>query len=92
MQKYSPIGDGEPNMREDSENGSFYWCSDVHDRIRGLEEQLADANVDVVEHRRTIDELRAALLSCVAVLGMQRDFHKVASDAIAEANKALSVK
>jgi hypothetical protein len=38
---------------------------------------------------RRIDEMRAALASCVAVLGMQRDLHKVASDAIAEANKAL---
>lgn len=40
---------------------------------------------------KRIDVLRAALLSCVTVVSMQRDFHKVASDAIAEANKALMV-
>jgi hypothetical protein len=43
----------------------------------------------VTEVDARIDALRAALLSCVAVLGMQRDFHKVASEAIAEANRAL---
>jgi hypothetical protein len=45
MQKYSPISDDTPNMREDSEHGSFYWCEDVDKRIEVLERALKSAGV-----------------------------------------------
>jgi len=40
MQKYSPIDNSTPNMQEDSENGSFYWCADADKRIEELERAL----------------------------------------------------
>lgn len=43
MQKYSPISDDEPNMREDSEGGTYYWCGDADVRIAELENALREA-------------------------------------------------
>ena len=40
MQKYSPISDETPAMREDSADGSWYWCQDVDARIDALERAL----------------------------------------------------
>jgi hypothetical protein len=43
MQKYSPISDDQPNMKEDSADGSFYWCADADARIQQLENALRAA-------------------------------------------------
>lgn len=48
MQKYNPISDETPAMREDSENGSWYWCQDVDDRIEQLERALRSCQTMLV--------------------------------------------
>lgn len=50
MQKYSPISDETPAMREDSEDGSWYWCQDVDDRIEQLEKALLSCKTALHQH------------------------------------------
>ena len=50
MQKYSPIDNSTPNMREDSENGSFYWCADADNRIEQLERALKSCSFVLKQH------------------------------------------
>jgi hypothetical protein len=59
MQKYSPISDDTPAMREDSADGSWYWCQDVDDRIDELERALKSCVAvvkAVVKERRKFEQ------------------------------------
>jgi DNA-binding FrmR family transcriptional regulator len=55
MQKYSPISDDTPNMREDSEHVSFYWCADVEAQIDALRGALKSCAVVMVHHMEASD-------------------------------------
>jgi hypothetical protein len=63
MQKYSPIDSSTPNMQEDSENGSFYWCADADKRIADLVSAVESLSFVLSRQRnamhmwdRTLDE------------------------------------
>jgi hypothetical protein len=60
MQKYSPITDDEPAMREDSEDGSWYWCQDVDDRIELLEKALKSCAAVIKAQRAAVTQFRDA--------------------------------
>jgi hypothetical protein len=61
MQKYSPISTDQPNMREDSEHGSFYWCEDVDALLqanaRTAHEQVSALNARIDELHRIVATL-----------------------------------
>ncbi len=56
MQKYSPISDDEPNMREDSERGTYYWCADADARIAELEGALQDCEFALRMQREALQK------------------------------------
>lgn len=58
MQKYSPISDDTPNMREDSEHGSFYWCEEVEAL---LQSNAATSHAVVSGLNARVDRLEEAL-------------------------------
>lgn len=47
MMRYSPISDDEPNMREDSARGSYYWAEDVDKEIERLRRLFRSAVVSM---------------------------------------------
>jgi hypothetical protein len=61
LQKYSPISDAEPNMREDSAAGTYYWCDDVDALLQSnaatSNEIVAQLNARVAELHRIVATL-----------------------------------
>lgn len=73
MQKYSPISDDEPNMREDSEGGTYYWSEDV--------EALLQSNAATAH--AMVSTLNARIADLVA--GLQRfGIHTIECEAMSE--------
>jgi hypothetical protein len=59
LQRYSPISDDTPNMREDSAGGKYYWAEDV-DKLAA---ELAQRRNDVCALQLENDALRGVLFA-----------------------------
>jgi hypothetical protein len=84
MQKYSPVSDDEPNMREDSEGGRYYWCEDVDATHSELIAHNVEAHARIAELEKALRRISELDYKNAATNGAAYEAVQIASRSLME--------